>query len=212
MTSKLKLLFSLFAILFAIPALAADPIVSGVTGDHGAPAADYTTVSFVPAANGYTVTFENLVVVFNHNPPEKYLAVAVRKADSHGHGTVWLLPAAANSDLVNGATFQLLGLGKEWKKVAVSSPILGGRAAVNLPYMPDNGWQISTAKVVFPDGTTAWASKGWPHKAYEAYDACGNPLNVWGAGRDNLGASAPPSVKAYIKANLPCPPGQMARK
>lgn len=207
--TKSKMLFSLIAALFAVPALAASPIVSGIGSGGGA-----TTVRFQGGATGYAVTFDNLVLVFTRDsgkPTGQLLAVAEEKPDSHGRGKVRLVSAADHPELVNGAEFQLMGLGKEWRRVVKSATIQNGSATVEMPYLGDDGWQLSTGKVKLPD-TWAWASKGWPHEAYEAYDACGNPLNVWGAGRKNLGAPVTDEVKTYIKANLPCPPGQMVKR
>ncbi|NTV54969.1 MAG: hypothetical protein HGA16_00505 [Candidatus Moranbacteria bacterium] len=146
----------------------------------------------------------NIVAVFTSEPPAALLSAAVVKPDSHGKGRVWLVSGAA----LDGATLQILGVGSEWGQVlnqADGSIIHNGQTAVALQYVGENGWQLSTGKVVFGDGSWAWASKVWPHNSYEAYDAKGNPVNVWGAGTANLGAPAPEAVKAAIRENLPVP-------
>lgn len=212
-----KLLFLLFAV--SIPAFAAGPFIAGLDDADQVSSGGATTVKFKGISDTmYTVVFDRVVAVFSGKPSGKLGEVAEAKADSHGHGRVWLVSAAEHQDVMSGATFQVLGIGKEWRHVLGSAPLANGAAVVSMPFVTDkdgkvleSGWQISTGKIVYPGGAWSWASKGWPHEAYEAYDACGNPVQVWGAGRSNLGMPATAQVKAIIKNSLPCPPGQ-ARK
>jgi hypothetical protein len=208
-----KKLFATLAALAVIAssAFAGEPVIAGITQGTADPG--YTTVAFAKVgADHYSATFSNLVLVFKSDPGSKFAGVAKEAKDSHGNGKVWLVPASA----ANGAVFQFMGVGKEWGKVVFESPLEGGSATVTLPYKGNEassytGWQPSTGKVVAADGSWwAWASKAWPHD-FEAYDKCGNPMNVWGAGKNNLGAAVTPDVREKIKAALRCPPGQAAK-